>query len=477
MNDMTPHAPARPLIWPDALLDLAEHLFDYPQPIHIVGGAVRDAYYGLPLRDCDLITPVGATGLARKIANLLNGDVYVMDAERDVARVMVDADLGHLSLDVASYRGPDLLTDLIERDFTLNAMAVDLRDMTMLIDPLNGEGDLKQKLIRRCTDHSISHDPIRALRAVRQSIQLNAHIEKLTMLDIRANASRLYDTSPERVRDEFVKILATERPHAALRVMVSLGLLKPILPDLASLPEDRVNDAIRVVEQVKRIFGVISQRRTDNTASAFNLGAIVVALDQFRSRLQNHIAFTWPMDRPHSAILNLLALLLTVTESGVAQKPAEYVEEIAGHLRLSNAEKARSMAVLHADFSIVTSNDQLDVLAQHRFWHRHGVAGVDVIILGLARYLAQAGVRLEHKPWVRILERARTLLEAYYSRHSEIVSPPPVIDGTRLMHELHLKSGPIIRELLDEIREGQVTGKVNDDLTALALAQAYLSRQ
>lgn len=66
MNSMIPRVPIRPLIWPDTILELAEQLTDSDQPIYIVGGAVRDAYFGLPLHDCDLVTPVGAAALARK---------------------------------------------------------------------------------------------------------------------------------------------------------------------------------------------------------------------------------------------------------------------------------------------------------------------------------------------------------------------------------------------------------------------------
>ena len=72
-------------------------------------------------------------------------------------------------------------------------------------------------------------------------------------------------------------------------------------------------------------------------------------------------------------------------------------------------------------------------------------------------------------------ERARTLLDAYFGHHAEIVAPVLVIDGNRLMKALGLKPGPVIRELLDLIREGQVTGTVTDEESALAAARNYLS--
>src|SRR5688572_14500362 len=120
MSDLTPRQPRRPLLWPDSTLDLADTLSDSALPVYVVGGAVRDAYFGMPLHDLDLAVQSGAAPLARRIANALAGDIYVMDADRDVARVIAQTPHGRLSIDVAAFRGPDLLTDLIERDFTLN---------------------------------------------------------------------------------------------------------------------------------------------------------------------------------------------------------------------------------------------------------------------------------------------------------------------------------------------------------------------
>lgn len=474
MNDLTPRQPRRPLLWPDAVLDFTDVLVDSPLPVYAVGGGVRDAYFGMPLHDLDLAVESGATPLARRIANALGGDVYVMDTERDVARVIAQTPNGRLSVDVAAFRWPDLLTDLAERDFTVNAMAVDMRQPDLLIDPLNGEADLIGKLIRRCSEHSVAHDPIRALRAVRQSVQLNAHIEKQTMLDVRANAGRLYDTSPERVRDEFIKLLAGPRPHAALRVAHALGLLAPIMPDVAALQPAKIEHTLRLVENLDEIQNVISPRRNDNTAAAFGLGALVVALDAYRRKLQEHLAAEWPNERPHRALLNIAALM-----SVVALEPPQlssYVDSVVEQLRLSNPERTRLLGILKANSDPVIAEAPLDVLTQHRYWYVTGPAGIDVIILTLARYLADNELNIDHDEWVRVLEHARVLLDAFFGRYDVIVAPTMVIDGNRLMKALGLKPGPVIRELLDLIREGQVSGTVKDEESALSAAQNYLSR-
>lgn len=478
MTDLTPRTPNRPLIWPDIVLELADWLLDQDDTVavHVVGGAVRDAYLGYPLKDLDLVASENAIKLGRRIADAFHGDVYVLDAERDVARVILETPDGKLMIDVAGYRAPDLIGDLTDRDFTVNAMAVDLRgDTAKLIDPLNGETDLKGRLIRRCSPNSLLHDPIRALRAVRQSIQLNARIEPVTLKDIKTAAPDLIHTSPERIRDEFFKMLSGAKPWAALRVAGQLGLMKTILPEALTYAE--WTRALNSVEQLARIFETISPARTDNTAAAFGLGAMVVGIDRFRRNLQNHLNAYWPNERPHRALLFLAVLLYAVYTAQNSEARA-LTEKYTDLLRLSNPERSRLEALLKAKRNPVTHDihHPLDVLTQHRYWHTLGEAGIDAVLLALAEYLAGEGVSLGQAAWVLIIERARLLLEAFYERHSTVVAPEPLVDGHLLQKALKIKGGPLIGELLDMLREQQVLGQIFTRDDAIATARAYVDR-
>src|SRR5690606_38920305 len=118
--------PQRPLIWPDVVLDFQDLLADIETPLYIFGGAVRDPYLHRPVKDIDLAVPENSIEIARKIANRTQGDIFVMDTTREVARVFIATPDGRLSIDVARFRGADLAADLEDRDFTINAMAVDL---------------------------------------------------------------------------------------------------------------------------------------------------------------------------------------------------------------------------------------------------------------------------------------------------------------------------------------------------------------
>jgi tRNA nucleotidyltransferase/poly(A) polymerase len=477
---LDPYRPARPLIWPDAVYDLQEALRDVTAPVYIVGGAVRDAYLHRPIHDLDLATPGDAIGLARRIANRLGGDFFVLDAERGVARALIDLDdMGgqrRLVLDVARLRG-DLLADLTDRDFTLNAIAVELqRDLGQVIDPLGGIADLDARLIRHCSKSALPDDPIRALRAVRQSVELNARLEAETRAAVRAAGPRLHAISPERVRDELIKLLSVPRPAAALRVAVALELLPVVIPEVETLRRMSLSPPHRsasgwehtllVVDKLDHILAVISPRRDDHLAAAFQPGMIVMSLDRFRRQLQKHTGADWPNQRPHRALLLLAALL---------HHSAESLTERAAALRLSNDEIQRLTAIVRGGAQVLDLPQRPADLALHRFWREFDAAGVDAALLALADHLGTVGSYLNQDEWLGHIERARILLEAYYERYEEVVAPPPLLDGHALMTALDLQPGPKIGTLLTLIREGQVSGEIATVADALRAARQHLA--
>jgi len=480
MGDITPRAPTRPLIWPDLVADLADWLNGAEPPVYIVGGAVRDALLHRPLKDLDLAVQSGGMALARRIANHLHGDFFALDSERDVGRTLVDTPDGRFTIDVAHFRGDGLLADLTDRDFTINAMAVELSgDLNMIIDPLGGERDIQVKQIRRCAPHVVTSDPVRALRAVRQSVQFGMRIEPDTLRDVRGTGERLRrDTSPERVRDEFIRMLSLAKPASALRVADTLGLLEVVIPQVKPLHgfaqgtiEDTWQHTLAVVEAMTHLLQAISPARSDNTAASFGLGMLVMQLDRYRDRLNARISAHWPNERPHQAILILAALL---HDSGKAEGHEGNGAFVADRLNLSKGEKQRLVATLRNYMSPLLM-DRPSVLEIHRFWWQLGEAGVDVCLLATAEYLGTAGGELKQDQWLVIVERLRILFEAYFERYTEIVEPKPLLDGNQLMEALGLKPGPVIGQLIEQIREAQVTGEARTVDDALRIANAHLN--
>jgi len=126
----------------------------------------------------------------------------------------------------------NLLEDLRHRDFTINALA--WREGERVIDYFNGLEDIKQKIIRGVENpcKRIEEDPLRMLRAIRLACELDFKIDKATLQAIEKNSSLIKKVSPERIRDEFIKILLSNYPRRGFKLLHRLGLLRFIMPEL-----------------------------------------------------------------------------------------------------------------------------------------------------------------------------------------------------------------------------------------------------
>ncbi|MCC7206130.1 MAG: HD domain-containing protein [Anaerolineae bacterium] len=494
------------LAWPPVLAAVRDALATWSrrEPVLLVGGAVRDALLRRPVKDLDFATPGDGRDVARRLANALGGAFFPLDAERKVGRAIVEYQGERFMLDVAQFRGPSLLTDLTGRDFTINALAAPLDgDLQSLYDPTGGLADLRHKRLRLCAPDSIAQDPVRALRAVRQSVALQFQIEPETRKAVRRDGPRFVHSSPERVRDEFMTMLGGPRPHVALRALDALGLLALIVPEVEAMRgveqspphiHDVWQHTLSVVERLDGVLTTISPARTDDSAADAAFGLIVYLLDRFRAALQAHLAAPLPNGRRVTALLVLAALLHDCGKPPTASRGADgrihfYQHERIGAdlalarcraLRLSNDEAERVSAIVRHHMRPMmlrqSSGEQVSRRAVHRFWKAAGEAGIDVCVLTLADYLGMVGPTLHVPDWLAMLQVSGALLDGYLNRREEIVTPPPLVTGHGLMQELQVKAGPLVGQILAAISEAQAAGEVTTVDEALALARMLLDR-
>ncbi|MDP1779149.1 MAG: hypothetical protein Q8K73_02635, partial [Anaerolineales bacterium] len=209
------------------------------QEIYLVGGAVRDLLTSRLAPDFDFALPSNGISVARKVANSLGAAFMPLDDERDTGRVILtDQDGKRVFLDFATFRGTNPSTrfasgqsleeDLRARDFTINAIAYNLRDNT-IIDPMDGANDIRAKVIRACSPTSLSDDPVRILRAVRQAAAFGFRIEKNTRELMKQAVNQFGRISPERLRDEIFKILNGPKAGVSIRALEMLGALSHLM--------------------------------------------------------------------------------------------------------------------------------------------------------------------------------------------------------------------------------------------------------
>ncbi len=490
------------------LIEKLKMILPPEQELYLVGGAVRDLFLKRLSRDFDFALPSNGIPLARKIANQLHADYITLDSERDTGRVIVtEADGTRTFLDFASYRGDSLEGDLRGRDFTVNALAYDLRNDT-IIDPLEGAADLRAKRIRACSPTSFLDDPVRILRAVRMAAAFGFQIEKNTRELMKQAADQIGRVSPERLRDELFKILEGPKPDASIRALEMLGVIGHLMPELIEMKGveqspphvyDVWTHTLAVLGELENILSALRVGYSGDETTDLFTGLLTLRLGRYREKFTEHFAASLNTDRSVRSLLFFAALYHDArkpqTKSWDETKNrlrffdhdiqgAETAAERAHFFNLSNDEIQRLKVIIKEHMRIHFHGSRMagegkspSRRAIYRFFRESGEAGVDLVLLGLADLRGTQANALTQETWAAYLDVSRILLENYWEKPQETVAPPRLVDGNDLMRELELQPGPLIGELLEAIREGQATGRIETREQAMEYAREWWTSQ
>jgi len=216
--------------------------YDNGYTCYLVGGAVRNSVAGLPPSDFDFTTDATPREVIKLFRNVIptgmqHGTVTVlfMGESYEVTTFRVEGEY-------TDSRHPDSVAytssldeDLLRRDFTINSIAADLKDGT-LVDPNGGQDDICKKIIRciGIAEERFNEDALRILRLFRFQTQLEFSIENESLLAAAKTKEGLKKISAERINSELVKILKSNRPSTALKLMEENGILEIILPEVTA---------------------------------------------------------------------------------------------------------------------------------------------------------------------------------------------------------------------------------------------------
>ncbi|HCR52414.1 TPA: hypothetical protein DIV48_02055 [Candidatus Kaiserbacteria bacterium] len=229
---------------PKEVSEISKRLKEDGYEAYLVGGCVRDLIIGLEPKDWDITTSATPEQIQTVFPDSFYendyGTVGIKSGSEDSRLAIVEVTPYRVESGYSDKRRPDtvrfgtsLLEDLARRDFTVNAIALDV-SQGQLVDPYGGQKDIKDKLIRAVGNASdrFDEDALRMLRAVRLVAELGFGIDGDTAAAISKNSKHLGRISKERIRDEFVRILNSRRPMDALVLANQLGILAFIVPDL-----------------------------------------------------------------------------------------------------------------------------------------------------------------------------------------------------------------------------------------------------
>ena len=228
--------------------DLAKKFAEAGFTLALVGGPVRDAILGRLGNDLDFTTnakPDETKSIIKKGADSL------WETGREFGTIA--AQFGDVTVEITTYRsekyetqsrnpevnfGDNIEGDLLRRDFTVNAMALELTTTPpTFIDNFDGVNDLARKVLRTpgTPKNSFSDDPLRMMRAARFAAQLGFDVDPTILVAIKEMAARIEIISAERVRDEFIKLIMSENPRIGIALLVETGLADYVLPEIPKL--------------------------------------------------------------------------------------------------------------------------------------------------------------------------------------------------------------------------------------------------
>lgn len=439
---------------------LAELFGDAGEEIFLVGGSVRDAFLGREVDDYDFAT----SARPEVIASLLNGwaDVtYEVGAAFGTVAALKD---GH-TVEITTYRkeiyrdesrkpivtySNNIETDLSRRDFTVNAVAISMEDLSA-VDPHGGLGDIAARVLRTPLDPEVSFtdDPLRMLRLFRFMATLDFAPDEQAVAAVDKMADRLEIISAERIRDELTKLMLAPAPGDALAMIVESGLADHFIPELSRLameqdPQHRHKDVLA------HTFAVVDKTSPELT-------------------------------------LRLAALLHDIGKPDTREFGPKGVT--FHHHEVVGARMARRrLKQLRYPKEIVSDVGQLVFL--HLRPHTLKLGWTDSAV---RRYVRDAGPLLErlnelvrcdvttaNKKRERAIQARIDELEErieVLSAQEELAKLRPPIDGNQVMSYLDMKPGPKVGEIMDLLLEKRIEDGPYSEEEAFAVAREWAIEQ
>jgi len=459
---------------------LTEAARDLRRPLFLVGGAVRDLVMDREVNDLDVAVTGPLDEAARTLSLKLK--VRAIPVGRFPKQVFRFA-LPGFYIDLVPLEGETIESDLVRRDLTVNAMALEIKpdqEQANLVDPCGGFLDLKNNTARFVSETVVLNDPLRLLRLFRFSavLDLVPHPDSLGIID--KHAPLITNVPGERIREELLKLLTVTKTADIIKTMLEHGLLMALVPELKPLRES--------IQNAYHHLNVL-----DHTMLAyFFLEKIMAAPEKHFPGFASEIK-TYLNTENRSAALKLAILFHDLGKPATRSEDdegrihfykhevvgAEIAVQIAGRLRLSKAEENYIRFIIRhhlQPFHLLTSefSQKLRPKGVYRFGRTAGSDLWGLLLHALADAMATQGPASKERGGIPGLTAFLNRLVREITKQREKI--PRLLTGTDLMANFGLSSSPLIGRLLASIEEAQAIGRVKNKKDALTLAAQLLEQ-
>lgn len=416
---------------------------------YLVGGYLRDLLSGEISPDRDIaIKCDNLAKLTKKIADELNGSFVELDPVNEIYRVV----FGNDYIDFAKLLNNNLIDDIKRRDFTINAITYDINN-EKFVDITGGKKDFEEKIIRTYKISNLSDDPLRTLRAIRFQAKLGFRIDDEIINFIKENNPLILNVAPERIHQELIKTFEGKFLIDALFSMDETGLLDVIFPffkDIKKIPPNS-HHHLDLFHHLIETTGNIRINKPELKLAAFihdlaKPDCWTIEKDTGRHRFIGH------------------------DELG-AKKVVPFLKKI----KFSNKEieYISKMVQFHIYPSALMKDENVTERAIIRFIRKIGDDTLDLLELARADRLSARGPAVSDEMIEVNLSNLEKLKEKYFEISPKLKEMPKLVDGNEIMQILNLKPSPKLKEIIDEIKELQLEGKINTKEDAINFLKNY----
>lgn len=428
---------------------------------YLVGGYIRDFFLGKEvndLKDRDIAIK-GAEEFAKKLAGELDATFITLDSENKIYRLVLSDKENYL--DIAEICGETIEDDLLRRDFSINAIAFDLKE-NKFIDITGGIDDIKNKRIRAIKEENFIDDPLRILRAFRFMATTGFGVNEKTKKMLIKHKDLLRLPAKERIHDEVMKLFGGKYTSKTLLKMLDTGILELIFPcvaDIKKIPSnshhhlDLIHHLIETVRQIEILY------ENADTEIKEHLDKI----DFGGYPRINHLklaGFLHDIGKPST---------WTIEESGRHRfighdvEGEKLVKPLLKELKFSNKqiEYISSMIRYHIYPSNVIVSPNLDNKIMMRYVRKMRENVIDNITLAKADRLSAQGEAVTKEMTENNINGLNKLLNFYLEVKPTLKPLPKLLDGNEIMQILGLTQSPKLGQIINELKEAQLNEEVN----------------
>lgn len=400
--------------------------------IYIVGGAIRDLLMEKEVKDWDFTTDATPEQILKVLPEGFYDNKFGtvgLSWEKGIFEITTMRKEGEYK----DFRHPEKVSwtnkveeDLARRDFTINAMAMD-KDLH-IVDPFNGQEDLKNKNIKAVGDPKkrFKEDALRLIRAIRFATKLQFIIDPNTFEAIKENTSLIQQISWERIRDELFKILSTDYPYEGIVMLRNAGLLEYILPEL------------------EKCFGIVQEGPKHERV--YDIGKHSLLSLKFTPSTDPLVRLATLLHDVGKPNTYQLSEDKNVTFYGHDIVGGRIAKQIAERLRLSKKQTDKLIKLIR--WHMFTVSEHQTDSAIRRFARNIGVENIDDMMdLRIGDRLGGGTQKAESWRMRKFKERINQVLQKPFTVSDLKVS------GNDVMKELNLKPGPKVGETLNKLFE------------------------